>query len=908
MMWAMSSVAFAQATGTILGFVFDASTGDPIRQAQVEVVGQSGMATQTDTDGNYQFKLPPGTYTVKVTSSNYLPTEITGIVVLAGETADGSAVLSASGQVTTVEVTATIEAVASSAESVILERQLSSTVSDAISGEEIAATTASDAAGALEKVTGVSVVGEGYVYVRGLGERYSGTMLNNALITTTEPEKRVVPLDLFPANLIDKIEVVKTYSADLPGEFSGGLVKLQTVEFPTKRLLRFSMQTGYNTVTTGDTFLTYPGGGRDFFGFDDGTRNLPSSIPNDARLFRGDFTDDELAEYGRTLSDNWESTPQDSARLSQSYSIVAGDTFGKLGVIGAVTFSNGLKRRPQIFNTYNVSRPGEQDLLTNFDNFNQNTETARLGGILNLAYRFNPKHKLSVRNTFTKDADKEARYITGFDGGRGEFASSERLSWVERGIVATQIEGEHLTGLLNSVFTWQLGYSNATRDEPDLREVTRTLRDDGSYAFSSTPDSGVRFFSDLSDRIWEPMAELSVPFFKGPVVGSFDFGVRGTLRDRDFTSRRFRYVITPTAGLDLTSPSNDLFAVDNISASGVQFREFTRATDSYTADMNIYAGFFNVDMGLGAKWRIIAGLRVEDFEENVHTIDPLVPGAVEQTSTLAKRDPLPAINLVYRLTPRQNLRFGYGRTLSRPDFRELTPFSFTEIVGGYSTNGNPDLRRTSIQNFDARWEWFLGGDQLLAASYFYKKFKDPIELVLQPGGNQRRTWINAAGANNQGLELEFRRNLGFLAAPLSQLNLVTNFTFVDSEIEIPADAPFTLTNLNRPLLGQSRYLFNSALEWAKPRWRSNTRFYVNFFSKRIAEVGTNGLDDIYEEGRTTIDFVYEFLLRETGNYKIRFEAENLTDEDFLWTQGGDLKQVYRQGRTFSVGLSFSVLN
>jgi outer membrane receptor protein involved in Fe transport len=806
-----------------------------------------------------------------------------------------------------VEVTASIEAATATAESVVLERKLAPTVSDAISSEEISRSTASDAAGALEKVTGVSVVGDGYVYVRGLGERYSGTMLNNALITTTEPEKRVVPLDLFPANLIDKIEVVKTYSADLPGEFSGGLVKMQTVEFPTHRVLRFSMETGFNSQTTGKEFRTYPGGSHDALGFDDGTRDLPSSIPTDERLFRGDFTDAELGQFGTSFPVNWDLTPVSSARPSQSYSVLAGNTFGKLGVIGAVTFSNGLSRRPGEFNTFNVGRPGEQALFTNYDDFRTDTESARLGGILNLAYRFSTKHKIAVRNTLTRDADKEGRYITGLDGGAGEITSSERLRWVERQLLATQIEGEHLTGFRNSIFTWQLGYSKATRDEPDLREVIRTQRADGRYEFSSRPDSGTRYFSALEDRIWEPSAEWSLPFFKGPVVGSFNVGFRGTFRDRDFTGRRFRYLVTPGSDIDRFAPTNEILTPENLASGGVQFREFTRSTDSYTADMTIYGGFFDFDVALGQKWRIIAGLRVEDFEENVTTIDPLVPGSEEVTSTLSKRDPLPAVNLVYHLTPNQNLRFGFGGTVSRPDFRELSPFSFTEVVGGFSTNGNPDLRRTSIHNFDARWEWFLGGDQLIAASYFYKNFTDPIELVLQPGGNQRRTWINAAGAKNQGLELEFRRNLGFLASSLSQFNLATNFTFVDSNIEIPEDAPFELTNLNRPLIGQSRYLFNGVFEWVKPRWRSNTRLFAHYFSKRISEVGTNGLDDVYEEGRPQIDFVYEFMLREAGNYKIRFEGENLTDEEVLWTQGGENKQFYRWGRTFRVGLSFSLL-
>jgi len=903
----LSPAAQAQ-TGTITGTVFDANTGNPVRQAEVEVQGVSGGATAvTELDGSYRFKLPPGTYTLSISAEGYLPAVLEGLTVAAREVTDGSTVLVAEGAVTEVEVTASVEAERATAESVVMERKLAASVSDGISAEEISKSTASNAAGALQKVTGVSVVGEGYVYVRGLGERYSATMLNNALITTTEPEKRVVPLDLFPAQMIDKMQVIKTYSADLPGEFSGGLVRMNTVEFPASRILRVSVSSGFNTQTTGESFQSYPGGGSDFFGFDDGTRELPSAIPSDQRLFRGTFSDAELAEFGRAFNPQWEVQPQGSARPSQSYSVLAGNTFGKLGVVGALTFTNNLQQLPGMFRTFNLAA-GEQVQFTNFEQFRPDTEQARLGGIFNVAYRFSTKHRLSVRNTFTHDAEKEARFFQGIDGGKTEFVSNERLRFVERRLFATQIEGEHLTGFKNSVVTWQFGISDSTRDEPDLREIAR-IRRPGSdeFQFLADPESGIRFFSNLEDRIYEPAVDWSLPFFAGPVVGSFELGFRSTFRERSFTSRRFRFRPAPGARVDLNLPGNELFSRENIRADGIQMQEITRGTDAYEADMDVYAGYFNFDLSLGPKWRVIAGMRVEDSQQNVVTLDPLNPFAQPVTSSLVNRDPLPAVNVVYALTPRQNLRFAWGQTLSRPDFRELTPFEFTEVVGGFSTVGNPDLDQTNIQNFDVRWEWFFGGDQLFALSYFFKDFDDPIELLLEPGANQRRTWINSESATNQGFELEFRRNLGFLAGALQPFSLASNFTFVDSEITIPETIQTSVTNFQRPLIGQSRYLFNAALEWERPKWRSNTRLFVNFFSDRISEVGSFGLDDVVQDGRTTIDVAYDYQLREEGDWKINFDAQNLTDEDFLWTQGDGIRRLYSRGRTFKVGLSFSLL-
>ena len=896
----------AGAVGTVMGTIYDATTGAPVRGAQVEVVDLPEGQTITDVDGQYAVKLPVGTYTIRITSANYFAAEVEGVVITANEITDGSTVLALASNVTAVEVVEKVDALASSAESVIAQRRLAQTVTDAISSEEISRTTASDAASALAKVTGIQVTSQGFVYVRGLGERYSATTLNDAVVPTTEPEKRVVPLDLVPAKLIDKISVTKSYTPDLPGEFSGGLVQMQTVEFPTSKLLQVSMSTGFNSRTTFKEFASYPGGGRDFLGFDDGTRSLPSSIPNDARLFRGSFTPEEFQQFGRAFSANWEPEPIASMRPEQSYSVTAGNTFGKLGVIGAITFTNAPQNYEEMFRMYSNAGGGKQQIWTQYDDWKAGSESSRLGGVLNLAYRFSPAHKLQFRNTLTHDSEKEARVFSGFNGGTDEPMSSERLRWIERSLFSTQVEGEHVTGLWNSLLTWQFSASSSTRNEPDLREVLR-LQQGQDRAFFNSPNSGMRFYSKLNETIYEPSVAWSLPFYKGGLSGSLKIGFRATLRDRDFVGRRFRFQLVRPFGLDLSTPSNELFAPENITPERFELREITRGTDSYTADMTTYGGFAMADIALSPKWRLIGGLRIEDADMRTVTVDPFVPGSQPAESSLVNRDPLPAFNAVYAINPRMNLRFAYGRTLSRPDFRELSPFEFTDVVGGWVTVGNPALKRTKIDNIDARWEWFLGGDQLIAAGYFYKRFDDPIELIFEPGITSRRTFANAETAVNQGIELEMRRQLGPLTRnAMRDFALGVNFTFVDSNITIPDAIATTVTNLRRPLMGQSRYIFNGALDWVKPGWRSSARGQANYVSRRITDVGTFGLQDIYQEANTSVDLIYDFLLREQGAWKIRFSAENLTDNEFLWTQDGDLQRRYLLGRTYKLGLSFSV--
>lgn len=900
------SLAFAQPNlGTLSGTLFDGANGQPVRQAVVEVTGTT-FSTVTDLDGKYRFQIPPGKYQVKFTAQNYLPATIDDVVVAAGANTDASTVVVLASSVTTVEVRESVSAVAATSEMVTQERKLAAAVSDGISGQEIRKSTASDAAAAMAQVTGVSIVESGYVYVRGLGERYSATMLNNALIPTTEPERRVVPLDLFPAALIDNIKVLKTYTPDLPGEFSGGLVQMTTIEFPTKPVFRVSGSTGINTVTSFKPFSSYRGGRRDIFGFDDGTRSLPANVAADQRLFRGVFTPEQLQDFGRSFDVNYELEPVASMRPEQSYSVAGGNTWGKLGVVGALTFSNAPQAGYEERNFLTTSG-GKPILFNTYPTYNSFNQAVRMGGVLNAAYKLNPSNKFVLRNTLTRDTDMEGRLMQGYYDNVGATIEATRLRWIERGLYSISVEGDHAAAKLgNSVFHWQLTVSNSNRNEPDLRETIRQIEGNGRSRHLPLPESGLRFFNELEDRIYEPQGDWSKPFFKGPVSGVLKLGFRGTFRTRDFSARRFRFVPVRTQTIDFSAPANVVLGASNIRPDGFEIRENTRGTDTYNATMDVYGGYAMVDLALGPRWRVVGGIRVEDASILVETVDPLIPGAVPAIASLKNRDPLPSVNVIYQLTGRQNVRVGYGRTLSRPDFRELSPFDFTNVLGGFNTVGNPDLRRAQIDNFDARWEWFPGGDQVIAASFFFKDFTDPIEVTIQPTTDLRQSFVNAAGARNYGAELEFRRNLSFIHPRLRSFGLQTNFTFVESNVEIPDDQALLLTTRSRPLLGQSRFIYNIITDWAKPRWRSSARFSANSVSRRITDVGSVGLPDIYQERNIFLDFVYQFDVREDGKLSLRFTAENLLDNRYRWTQGDFVHRAFRLGRTYSFGTSFSV--
>ncbi|MEI9811403.1 MAG: TonB-dependent receptor [Acidobacteriota bacterium] len=896
--------ASAQAqTGTINGTVYDSQTGRPLGGVAITLDQQSTPAATSSADGLFAFPAPSGKHSLKFVASGYLPVDVKEVTVENNATAESSTLMTREGTATVVEVVEKLDAVASTAEAMLVERKLSAVVSDSIGHQELAEGTSGDAAGALEKVTGVSVVGDGFVYVRGLGERYSSTSLNGATIPTTEPEKRVVPLDLFPTGMIDSIKIAKTYSPDVPAEFSGGLVQLTTTEFPPRPTLTVNIKSGFNTLTTFDRFLTYPGASGDYWGFGSGSRAIPSIIGNN-RLVQGAFDSNQLQTFGRAFSDTWQSTPVSSQRPALDWSVNGGHTIGKFGFVAALSFSNRPQLHKEVLRFIRQSG-GTPYIFTEYPDFREYSESARLGAVLNGAYRISQNHKILLRNTFTHDAEKAAREFEGNDNTVGD-VQSQRIRFIERKLFSTGIQGDHsFPTLANSFIHWQFTYSASSRNEPDLREVLRGKLPDGRYIFLASANSGYRFFSDLQDRIYEPQFDYGIPFFKGSVTGLFKVGFRSTFRRRDFAARRFVFRPQQLSTLDLYAPSNQLFAPDNIRPTGFQINEFTRSTDKYNAEMDVYAGYAMVDLNFGPKWRISAGLRVEDANQQVVTVDNQVPGSIPVLAVLANRDPVPAVNAVYSLSAKQNLRMSYSRTLSRPDFRELSPFDFTNVLGGFTTVGNKDLQRATIDNYDFRWETFLGGNQLLAASFFLKQFHNPIEQTVLPSNDLRQSYSNAQGARNLGIELEARQDLIKWHPRLAEFGLTTNFTFVDSNIDLkPADATI-VTSQSRPLLGQSRYVFNGSIQWSRPRWHSDARMFAGYVSRRISDVGTFGVPDIYQEGQVNLDVSYQYTMGERGKWAYKFEGENLTNNDFRWTQGVFTQRQYQLGRTFQVGVSYS---
>jgi TonB-dependent receptor len=366
-------------------------------------------------------------------------------------------------------------------------------------------------------------------------------------------------------------------------------------------------------------------------------------------------------------------------------------------------------------------------------------------------------------------------------------------------------------------------------------------------------------------------------------------------RTRDFASRRFRFIPISTSGLDLTSPADQLFTAANIGPK-FELKEETRVTDTYDAEQTVGGFYAMTDLSMSSRARLVGGARIERFDQRVDTFDLFDfegdPDVIR--AQLEKTDVFPAVNLVLSLRTDQNLRVGFSQTVNRPEFRELAPYEFTDIVGGRAVIGNPDLQRALIQNVDVRWEMFPGGDQVVAASVFFKHFSDPIERIVEPTAQLRTSFTNAESARNVGIELEARRRFADL------FMVGANYTFVNSEITLTPAAAQVQTSLTRALAGQSENLFNAVAEVG--RGSIVARVLYNFFGKRISDVGSLGLPDIFEDARGSLDAVVSARWRAL---RFRVTAENLTDEEFDFTQGAELQRRYRLGRTvgFSIGVA-----
>jgi outer membrane receptor protein involved in Fe transport len=907
------AVAFAQGRMVrITGIVRDEANAIALPGVPVEIVG-TDQVVYTDVDGRYALQVPAGKHQIKVLLEGYQERLIN---IEAGQertiTADVGLTMKALTETVVVQAQA-VDLETSSAAAQLIERKQAPVITDNIGSQEMKDNGDRDAASAMERVTGVSVVENSYVFVRGLGERYSNTTLAGSVLPTTEPDKKVVPLDLFPTSLIDSVQVSKSYSPDKSADFAGGLVQIVPIKLPSQPIFDLSYGIGFFSNATGTDIPLSPIGSRDFWGYDNGARALPAGIPNSKIVRQGIYTPDvgfsnsQITEYGKMFENIWRPVDK-SGKPGQSWSATFGDRFNKFGVVASVTQSYKEQFVEEDRRFYRIGDAGALDATSDY-HMQTGVQKAQVGIVANFSYQFSTNQRITFENFYTHSGRDEGRFFEGqnFDNSR-DYRNS-RVQFIEEGLIANALGGEHFfQNLSNSRFDWRANFARATRDEPDLRETLyeRALNSAPSvaYTYADESQSGFRMFNDLTDDTADVTLNWATHSTAGGKPTQYKFGFAYADRSRDFLSRRFHFIPITTQKADTgnllfnnTLPPEQIFVESNI---GTAFRlsEETRPTDAYKGDQSTTSGYGMVDIAMSSRTRLIAGARVEGFDQTVVTQDPFGLFAREVQAENSNTDFFPSVNFVLGATANSNIRLSYSTTVNRPEFRELAEFEFTDVVGNRAVKGNSELQRALIQNIDGRWEMFSGGRGVLAASVFYKYFDNPIERVVIAAANPIATFQNADKARNFGIELEVARQLG------QHYFVNANYTFVDSKITLAPEQLGVQTSGERPLAGQSENLFNIGGEVFFGGF--STRVLYNFFGDRISDVGANEAPDVIEQGRGSLDVV---LAQKFKGLTIRATLENLTDSEYEYTQSLEvdrIQRLYKLGSSYTISFSYNV--
>ncbi|HEX8393212.1 MAG TPA: TonB-dependent receptor [Longimicrobium sp.] len=904
----IAAPAAAQNSGRIVGRVIDGGTGRGIAGAQVSVGGTTLRAT-AGVDGRYTLAgVPAGVHTVGASHLGFSPKSVTGVNVAPGAAADLDISLNASTlSLTGITVTAVREA--GTVNRALDEQRTSTGVVNSTTSEQIARSPDSDAAQAVQRVSGVTVSEGKFVVVRGLGERYTTTSLNGARIPSPEPEKRVVPLDLFPSSLLESITTSKTFTPDQPGDFSGASVNLRTRSFPARRTLTLSLGGGLVQSATGSSVQAVPGAGNEWFGTAAGGRSLPGLV-RAAGDFRG-LTQQSMNQVGRSFRNQWAPTTADGLpNGSASLSLGGEDALlgQRIGYVGSATYSRSQEVRLDETRARAVANPDFRARTYDAFQGSSGVNSVLWGGMLNLStFLGGADHKIELNNSYNRSADNDAYVGVGTLEQFSNIDNVQRTSlrYTERSVLSNQLRGTHQ--LLGATVEWAGTASRVTRDEPDRVDLLYGQEQNPAGGtlpmawLGYLPDGARRTFSELDETARSGTLDLRMP----ALGGTLRFGGLGRRVERSASARSYNMSNTARLTVEQRAASPEEIFDGRYFQGSDAYIIIAPTTNggSYGADEQVAAGYAMVEMPVSGALSLVGGARVERWDLDVdaeRTDGERVPVSRRNT------DVLPSLALNARLSDVQNLRLSVSQTLSRPEYRELAEISYRDLVNNQEVVGNAGLVRALIQNYDLRWEMYPGSGEVLSLGVFAKRFRNPIEQIeiATSGGNQL-SYTNAESALNYGVELEARTALGDLVSALEPFAVSLNATLMKSRISTGNDPRSAATRDDRAMVGQAPYVINAGLSYTRgERGATSATLLYNVVGKRlVAAALTPLLDDPYEQPRQMLDFSLRTPLR--GGVSLKVDAENLLDAPVEWKQGEVTRLRYRTGRTVGFGISWN---
>jgi hypothetical protein len=870
--------AEAKFSGKIAGRVLDKSNNESLIGVPVLIEGTT-IGTTTDIDGHFAIgNLEAGIYSVRINFIGYSPKTVTGILVKEAEVTTLTVALE-SGNLKLNEVTVSADLKRENTGAILLMQKRSATVQDGISSEAIKKTPDKNSGEVIRRISGASLQEGRFVVIRGLNERYNAAMLNGMPLASNEPDRKAFSFDLFPASLLDNLLIVKTAMPELPGDFSGGILQLNTKDIPDKTFLSFTAGTGFNSQSTFKSYRNYNGGKTDWQGRDDGTRALPSDFPTSDVLKKAKQQD--KINYSKLLPNDWEIKSHPSSPLSQNYQTSFGTKkkFGKseFGMTGAVSYSTSNKTTEVKRADYNFDGSPTYE----YDD-QQYRSNVLWGSLFNLSYKSGENTKLSFKNIYSINAEDITIIREGKDIENMQQISASALKYSSTKFSNSLLTGEHYLTINKSRIKWYGGITSSTQSVPNLRRMYyyKNIPADGEEdqpmsAYvpfgTASPNYAGKFFSDLDEKIYNGEVSYLLPLKFIGEKQTIKAGLFEQYKERSFDARVLGYVITNPSLFDYTllnKPIESLFAEENMGVRGFRIDEITNPSDHYSAASNLHAGFVQFDNSI-AKYRFVWGIRVENFIQKLNSL-----GYSNDTVTVKTNytDILPSINVIYTLSEKTNLRLAGSKTIARPEFRELAPFGFYDFSTATSLVGNDSLKRTEIYNGDIRIEYYPSVGQILSFTSFYKHFVNPIEPVVESSGagSRRISFQNAPSAFVFGVEMEWRKTLDFFNSFITwkyweNFSIYGNVALMKSRVDKSNDLR---ANEDRPLQGQSPYVINAGLAYYAAKNGLGFNLIFNRIGPRIYQVGNSSYLSIEEAPRNLLDIQLSKRFFEKAEVKI----------------------------------------
>ncbi len=910
-------------TGNISGNISDSV--ETVIGAVVVVEGNNTLGAFTDTDGNFTIKnVKPGSYNILVTYFGYKPLKIENVNVTAGKTTEMGNVYMKIDATESQEVTVIGIKTTNTEEAAVKETKESKEVINVISAEQISKSQDRDAAQVMQRIPGVTLIQNRFIMVRGLSERYNSVLLNGSIAPSSEADTKAFSFDLIPSNMIDRVTVYKSGSYDQPADFAGSVVRIYTRNSIDENITQLSLTGGLRLGTTFNTFKRMDQFGSDALGFGAGKRDFASDFPEkltDPSLSGQAADVAKLENQSSQFANDW-LTKKSSAYPDGRLNFLFGRKFNvgsvRVNSVNNLSYSNTLQYAEIERNAYWNYVANNESSVKEKSKDQYYSNDVRLGALSNWSFILSPNHKIDFRNMFSQLSSSDVVERNGYNNEKSNEFNFYSLRYSSNSIYSTQLQGSHTVNKDRTKFLWLLGYANISRKEPNWRRYSyqRALNSTDDFVLvtpsNASATDNARFFTNLTENGFSGNAEVEHKLVKNAdSTGiSVKAGVFVDYKSREYNARWMSYARGSNFDYSLdTIQINDV--QNNIDYfNGYTLREGTRTTDKYTAQGFLLAYYGGVNIPFLKKFNLSTGVRVESYNQKLSdALKVLVDTNVTRL--------LPSANLSYSFTKKMLIRFGYARTLNRPEFRELSPFAFYDFNLKTDKVGNPNLKTADIHNLDLRWELYPSSDEMIALGVFYKRFLNPIEMYQVPtGSNPAFRFGNGKEAVSQGVELEIRKSLGFISPGiLEQFSLLFNGALIASEIKLNTGGTTSSLQIDkRNMQGQSPYVVNTGVYFnsKKSGWQASLMY--NVFGPRIFAVGDQQIRTMYEMERHLLDLTVTKNVSEKLSIRVGISDILNSNTRVMEDGDGDGKltnsavdksiYTYRSGQYFNLGFNY----